>query len=188
VNREHFRAFLWLRWRLRVNQFRKAGTLNAVLFFVFVVLVLIAAVGFAVAGFLVGFFALPDAKPPVVRLLVWDGVIGAFLFFWMIGLMTDLQRAEGLAIDKVLHLPVSPTGAFLINYLSSLVSLTLIAFLPGMVGLILGQVCAGSVAMLLALPLLAAFVLAVTESRTSSRGGWRPSCPTRGGGERWSCS
>ena len=162
MNGKHFRAFLWLRWRLRVNQFRKAGTLSTVLFFVFVVLVLIAAVGFAVAGFLVGFFALPDAKPPVVRLLVWDGVIAAFLFFWMIGLLSDLQRSEGLALDKVMHLPVSPSGAFAINYLSSLVSLTLIAFLPGMVGLILGQVFAGSASMLLALPLLAAFVLAVT--------------------------
>src|SRR6185369_10076515 len=37
-----------------------------------------------------------------------------------------------------------------------------IAFVPGMVGLILGQVFAGSVRMLLALPLLAAFVLALT--------------------------
>src|SRR5204863_6821975 len=100
--------------------------------------------------------------PPVAHLLTWGGVIAAFLFFWLMGLLTDLQRSEALALDKVMHLPVSPSGAFVINYLSSLFSLTLIAFLPGMVGLIVGQVFAGSVAMLLALPLLAAFLLAVT--------------------------
>jgi hypothetical protein len=169
VNREHFQAFLWLRWRLRVNQFRKAGTLTTVLFFIFVVVVLIAAVGFAAIGFLVGLFVLPTVEP-VVRLLVWDGVIAAFLFYWIIGLVTELQRGEGLPIDKVLHLPVSPTGAFLINYLSSLFSLTLVAFLPGMIGLILGQVCAGSAAMILALPLLAAFVLAVTGTTYQFQG------------------
>jgi ABC-2 type transport system permease protein len=161
VNREHFLAFLWLRWRLRVNQFRKAGTLNTVFFFVFIVLALSAAVGLIVAGFLVGYLAMPQA-PPWVHLLVWDGIISVFLFFWTIGLLSDLQRSEALAIDKVIHLPVSPSGAFLINYLSSLFSVTLIMFVPGMIGLILGQVFAGSVRMLLALPLLVAFVLAVT--------------------------
>jgi hypothetical protein len=161
VNGEHFRAFLWLRWRLRVNQFRKAGTGNVVLFAVFVVLAAGASVGLFAAGFAVGFFALPGATP-VVQLFMWDGIVIVFLFFWMIGLLTDLQRTEGLALDKVLHLPVSPTGAFLINYLSSLFSLTLIAFVPGMIGLILGQAAARSYTVLLALPLLAAFVLALT--------------------------
>ncbi len=161
MNGEQLRAFLWLRWRLRVNQFRKAGTLNLVFFFVFVVLTLIAAVGLFIGGFAAGLLALPHATP-VVRLLVWDGVIAAFLFFWLAGLVADIQRAEGLALDKVLHLPVSPTGAFLTNYLSSLFSLTLLVFIPAMVGLILGQAAAGSGAVLLGLPLLAAFVLAVT--------------------------
>ncbi|VTR93864.1 Uncharacterized protein OS=Singulisphaera acidiphila (strain ATCC BAA-1392 / DSM 18658 / VKM B-2454 / MOB10) GN=Sinac_3783 PE=4 SV=1 [Gemmata massiliana] len=161
MNREHLSAFLWLRWRLRYNQFRKAGPLNAVLFVVFVVSTLIAAVGVLITGFLVGLFVLPQASP-TVRLLVWDGIVGAFLFFWMIGLLTELQRTEGLALDKVMHLPVSPSGAFVINYVSSLFSLTLITFVPAMFGLIIGDVCAGSVSMLLALPLLAAFVLAVT--------------------------
>ena len=42
MNREHLFAFLWLRWRLQVNQFRKAGALNAILFFF--------VVGFALVG------------------------------------------------------------------------------------------------------------------------------------------
>lgn len=176
MNREHLLAFLWLRWRLRVNQFRKAGTVNAVFFFIFVVLAGFAAIGLLAAGFLVGFLALPHA-PPAIRLLVWDGIIVAFLFFWVTGLFADLQRAESLAIDKVLHLPVSPSGVFLLNYLSSLFSLTLLAFLPGMIGLVVGEVCAGSLLMLLALPLLAAFILAIT-ALTYQFQGWLASLMT----------
>ena len=61
----------------------------------------------------------------MARLLTWDGIVLAFLFIWMIGLITELQRTEALSLDKFLHLPVSPIGAFLINYLSSLFSVSL---------------------------------------------------------------
>ena len=47
-------------------------------------------------------------------------LIVGFLFFWSIGLLTELQRTEPLSLSKFLHLPVSVNGAFLINYLSSL--------------------------------------------------------------------
>jgi ABC-2 type transport system permease protein len=176
VNLEHLRAFLLLRWRLRYNQFRKAGAVNAVFFAIYIVLALVASVGLFVTGLLVGLFAMPHA-PPAVRLYVWDGVVLVFLFFWLIGLLIELQRAEGLALDKILHLPVSPSGAFLVNYLSSLFSLTLIAFVPGMVGLILGQSISISPAMLLALPLLAAFILAITAV-TYQFQGWLASLMT----------
>jgi hypothetical protein len=162
VNRQHFKTFLWLRWRLRVNQFKKGGPVNLVIFGIIAVGALFAAAGMFVGGFFVGWLALPTAAPPAVRLYVWDGIILAFLFSWMIGLLTELQRTESLAIDKFLHLPVSITGAFCINYLSSLLSLTLLVFMPGAIGLVLGQTIAHGPVMLLALPLLAAFVLAIT--------------------------
>jgi hypothetical protein len=161
VNREHLKAFVWLRWRLRANQFKKAGTLNAVFTVLVTVLTAVAGVGLFVTGILVGLFAMPHASP-LVRLLVWDGVIVTFLFFWLIGLMTDLQRTEALALDKFLHLPVSISGAFLINYLSSLTSITLLMFLPGMIGLLIGQLFSQGLAVLLGFPLLAAFVFALT--------------------------
>src|SRR5262249_52187129 len=161
VNWQHLKAFLWLRWRLRVNQFRKAGALNAVLLIFALVVIGTAAVGLFFTGFFVGLFAMPHASP-VARLLVWDGVVVVFLFSWMIGLMADLQRSEGLAIDKFLHLPASPAGVFLVNYLSSLFSLTLIAFVPGMIGLVLGETLSEGPAVLLGLPVVASFLLMVT--------------------------
>ena len=54
----------------------------------------------------------------------------AFLFLWSVGLMAELQRSEPLVLSRFLHLPVSVRGAFLINYVSSLLSLSLIIFLP----------------------------------------------------------
>src|SRR5262249_21247827 len=85
-----------------------------------------------------------------------------FLFFWAIGLLADLQRSESLALDKFMHLPVSLTGAFLINYLSSLFSITLILFLSALVGFSLGLLFARGPALLAQLPLLAAFLFMVT--------------------------
>jgi len=56
---------------------------------------------------LVGLFALPQTSPGVL-LLVWDGLVVAFLFCWCIGLITDLQRSEVLSLDKFMHLPFLP--------------------------------------------------------------------------------
>ena len=66
---------------------------------------------------------------------VWDGLVVGFLFFWVIGLHDRVAADRGAVARKFLHLPVSLTGAFLINYLSSLVRLSLIVFGPAMLGL-----------------------------------------------------
>ncbi len=122
---------------------------------------LLIAAFMAVALFLIGLLLLPEA-PPSVLLYVWDGVVLVFLFWWGIGILTELQRSEALSLDKFLHLPVSLTSAFLINYCSSLLSLTMIVFLPAMIGLSFGLVFAFGPVMLLLFPLFAAFLLMVT--------------------------
>jgi ABC-2 type transport system permease protein len=170
VNLLHLRAFLWLRWRLRVNGFKRAGTVNAVLMAILAVLGFILAGVLFVVCLLVGLFALDEAAPDVF-LYVWDGLVVAFLFFWFTGLLTDLQRAEPLSLDKFLHLPVSLSGAFLVNYLSSLLSMNLVVFLPAVLGMILGLVFSRGPAMLLLLPLAAAFFLMVT-ALTHQFQGW----------------
>jgi ABC-2 type transport system permease protein len=93
VNLEHLRAFLWLRWRMRVNQVKRAGTLNAVLMGTFAVAALFAAVGGLIGGFMVGLSVLPKSSP-AVQMYVWDGLAVAFLFSWGMGILVDLQRSE----------------------------------------------------------------------------------------------
>src|SRR5262249_23739147 len=141
VNGEHLRAIFWLHWRLRANQLRKGGIANAVILgLLAVALVVLAALLFLVF-FLVGWFALARVSPSAL-LYVWDGLVVAFLFCWMTGLLTELQRSEALSLEKFLHLPVSLAAVFVLNYLSSLLSLNLILFVPAMAGLTLGLILA----------------------------------------------
>jgi ABC-2 type transport system permease protein len=76
--------------------------------------------------------------------------------------MIDLQRSEVLSLDRFLHLPVSLKGAFLINYIASLFSVTLVVFAPFMTTFAIGQALSRGPLMLLVLPLLVAFFLMVT--------------------------
>jgi hypothetical protein len=176
VNWQHFRALVWLRWRLRVNQMKRGGLANVI------ILALLAAGGVLlviflfVALFAVGLLALPQASPWVL-LYVWDGLTVVFLFLWTIGLLTDLQRSEALSLQKFLHLPVSLENAFLINYFSSLFSLNLLLFVPATVGLSLGLLLAKGPAMLWLFPLLAGFILMIT-ALTYQFQGWLASLMT----------
>ena len=161
MNWQHLQAFVWLRWRLLVNQFRRAGAVNAVLVTIFAVGAMVAVIPLFIAAFLVGTYAIPEASPAHL-LYAWDGVIVAFLFFWSIGVLTELQRTEPMALSKFLHLPVSVNGAFLINYLSSLCRLSMIVFLPVMLGFSLALVVTKGVFLLPVLPMLLAFLLMIT--------------------------
>lgn len=156
----HFAAIVWLRWRLGMNQLQRGGVLNTVLLALAAVASVLFAFGLFAGAFFIGWFA--AGWPNWVVLIVWDAVALGFLFVWMLGLLNEMQRAETLSLDKFLHLPVSPTGAFLINYLSSLVNVTLILFLAAALGLAIGQVAARGAWGLLNFPLIGAFVLAVT--------------------------
>src|SRR5262245_49676636 len=81
VNWEHLKAFVWLRWRLAMNQWRRAGTFNAVLMIIISVAAVVTAVPLFVGSFALGAFVIPRAAPAHL-LYVWDGLVVLFLFFW----------------------------------------------------------------------------------------------------------
>ena len=54
----HLKAFIWLRWRLAVNQTRRSGPCGAVVSGIITVLMTAGGGVMLVLGFLVGFFAL----------------------------------------------------------------------------------------------------------------------------------
>ena len=108
---------------------------------------------------------------------VWDGLVVAFLFFWMIGLIAELQRTDSLSLTKFMHLPVSLNSAFLINYLSSLLRLSLIIFVPVMLAYSLALIAVKGITMVPVLLLLAAFVLMIT-ALTYQFQGWLASLMT----------
>src|SRR5262249_29883523 len=80
VNWQHFKAFAWLRWRLFINQVRKAGVANLVAIIIMLVGGAVFALFVLFAAFLLGLIVLPDA-PPMAIMFVWDGVVVMFLFF-----------------------------------------------------------------------------------------------------------
>ena len=169
MNWAHLRAFVWLRWRLVANQTKRAGPVATIVSAIFAALMFAGGVIGLVAGFVAGFFAVGGGGG-MAAMVVWDGAVVGFTFFWLVGLMSELQRSEMLSLDRFLHLPVSPRGAFLINYLGSSFSLSLVLFLPAMIGLAAGLVFAEGPAMLVLFPLVAAFFLMVTALTYQFRG------------------
>jgi hypothetical protein len=170
VNWQHLQAIVWLRWRLLVNQWRRGGTLNAVLMMILAFGAAAIAIPLFFGCLALGVYLLPRATP-VHLLIAWDVLVVALLFFWCIGLVAELQRSEPLSLSKLMHLPVSLNEAFLINYLSSLLSLSLIVFLPIMLAFCLALVWTKGILMLPATVLLAAFLLMIT-ALTYQLQGW----------------
>jgi hypothetical protein len=166
---EQLRAFLWLRWRLRRNRLKRAAAGSVIIEAIFAALSIFSAFAAFVIAFVVGFLVLPKASNPVI-MLVWDGVVAGFLFLWMVDLVTELQRSEVLSLDKFLHLPVSLSSVFLMNYVSSLYSPYVTIFLPGMIGLTLGLTLSKGPIILFVFPMVATFFLMVTALTYQFRG------------------
>ena len=163
------RTIIWLRWRLTRNQWSRGGKLNAVL--TIIVAVIGLALGFAggIAGLLAGTFALSKASPTVM-LLVWDLIVVAFLFFWMIGVVSELQRSEMIDVSRLLHLPISLRNIFLVNYLASHLTSSIILLLPGMLGLSAGLILGGRGFMILMFPLALSIIFMITAWTYCLRG------------------
>lgn len=161
MNLAYLRAFIWLRWRLLVNGWRRGGTINFVLTMIFAGAALAASVPLFIGSFLAGFYALTDATPKLL-LYVWDGLALGFVAAWSLGLLTELQRTESLSLSKFMHLPVSLKSGFSINYVSSLVGLSTLMFVPALVGFCLGLALARGSWLLAALPLSVAFLFMIT--------------------------
>ena len=169
MNTTHLKTVVWLRWRLAANQLRRSGPGGAAVSVIFSILMAAGGVVMLLVGFLVGWLALRTGSSRAV-MVIWDGAIVGFVLFSMAGLISELQRADAMSLDRFLHLPVSPGGVFLINYLGSSVSLGLVLMLPAMIGLAAGLVLSRGPAMLVMFPLVAAFFLMMTALMYQFRG------------------
>lgn len=157
----HLRAILWMRWRVLLNRMRSRGKGSHVLLGIILVVGPLIAIGLFALALGVGREALPDASPKAV-MMSWLGLTMAFLFFWVSGLVTELQQSDSMSIKALLHLPVSLGWVFLYNYLGTFVSLSIAVFLPAMLGFWLAMLLVFGARMWLALPLILGFFLMVT--------------------------
>ena len=170
MNWSQLRTVLWLRWRLTRNQWsRRGGALTAALTILALVVALLVALGGGIGGAFAGALALSKASPQVM-LVVWDVTVGVFLFLWMIGVLAEIQRSETIDLGRLLHLPVSLRGIFVVNYLASHLTLSIVIFLPAALGLCAGLSWARGWMMVLLVPLVLSFVFMVTAWTYCLRG------------------
>jgi hypothetical protein len=169
MNWPQLKIILWLRWRLMCNQWKRTRGLGAV----FAVLIVIFAFSLAAlcftGGLLGAVFGLDKASPMAV-MMVWFCVTVVFLFFWMIGLLTELQRSETIDLQKLMHLPVALGQMFVINYLVSHFTWGIVVIVPVMIGLGIGLAFARGPEMILLIPLALSMVFMVTAWTYCLRG------------------
>ncbi len=166
----HFWTFVWLRWRIRINQLRHGSSLGKALAAILLVSFALSCVGALVVSGILG-ATLPRLIPRESYFLFWDGISAIFCFVWLVHVATDVQRTEAITLDRILHLPVAFSQAFAINYLSFLMSMTLVLMFVSCLGFTVGSCFAiGPIALLFPIPLVF-FLLAIT-ALTYQLQGW----------------
>jgi hypothetical protein len=168
VNWDQLKSVLWLRWRLTRNQWRRGGGIGAILAAILVVGVCVMALGSFVGAF-AGAFAMRAVRPQVVN-TVWFVLTGGFLLFWLLSLIQDLQRSESIDLQRLMHLPVALGQIFVVNYVASHLSVTIVIMVPAMMGMALGLAIARSPVMLLLIPLALSMVFMITAWTYCLRG------------------
>lgn len=157
----HLRAVVWLRWKLSQRRWhrkgrwlRGMGVLAAGLAVVMGCLSFLLALG-------LGVFLLPKAEPVVV-LITWGVLIVFFVAFRLCGVITSLQRGEGLPLDNLLHLPFASHQVFLLNFSLSQLTLSTVILVPALVGLAIASTVALDFGNVVLIPASLALVLCVS--------------------------
>jgi len=169
MNREQLKTICWLRWRLMCNQSLRSRGLGAIIAVLIGATAVLLAGGSFIGGLLFGTFPLAHASPMAI-MGAWAGVTIVFLFFWMIGLLTELQRSETIDLQRLMHLPVALGQMFIINYLVSHFTLSIALFVPLMIGLAIGLVIGHGLEMGMLIPLALSMVFMITAWTYCLRG------------------
>lgn len=169
MNWEQIKTILWLRWRLICNQSRRSRGVGLAVSILIGVGATFFALGAFVGGFLGGMLGLGNSSPTIIW-LTWFIFTIAFLFFWMIGLVTELQRSESIDLQKLMHLPVALGQLFFINFLVSHFTLSIVIAVPAMLGLALGLAIGRSFEMLLLIPLAGSMIFMISAWTYCFRG------------------
>ncbi len=161
MNWPQLNTILWLRWRLTRNQWAKSGGVGAVIAAIVAVLgALLSIAGFG-GGWAVGALGMGQVSSLAVA-MAWLGLTAALCFFWMIGLLQELQRSESIDLQRLMHLPVALGQIFVVNYVASHAAISLALIVPAMMGLAIGMAISRGASMLLLIPLALSMVFMIT--------------------------
>ena len=169
MSARRLKAIFLLRWQLSRNAFRRAGAFSAAIYIILRILFLLGLVGGTIGAFFLGKSDLLAANPDRILWLL-SGAISAFLFFWLIGLLAELQRSDSLDHRRMAHLPISLKEMFLFNYVVSHWTPSCLLFLPISAGFVAGTMLRFGGRMALIFGLLVLMILAVSSWTYALRG------------------
>ena len=98
---------------------------------------ILLSLGLAVGFYFLG-MAAAKTETPAARLLLLDLPAALYLFFWLWGLLMEVQRSDIIDLRRLLHLPVSLRMVYLFNFIATLAGPLLLLSLPGAVALLCG--------------------------------------------------
>ncbi len=169
MNWDQIRTVLWLRWRLTRNQWTRSRGLGTVIAIIVTTLMGVLSAGAFAGGFAAGAFGLRDAKPEPIKWVLFGLTVG-FIFIWIVGLLTELQRSETIDLQRLMHLPVALQPMFIINYLATHLVLSVALVVPAVIGLALGLAFGGHPLLFAIAPLFLSMVFMITAWTYCLRG------------------
>ncbi len=169
MSARRLKAVFLLRWQLSRNAFHRASAFSAAVYVILRVLFLLGLVGGTIGAFFLGKSDVLAANPNRILWLV-SGAISAFLFFWLIGLLAELQRSDSLDPRRMAHLPISRKEMFLFNYAVSHWTPSCLLFLSISAGFVIGTMFRFGERMALAFGLLVLMILAISSWTYALRG------------------
>ena len=158
--RGYVSAIFWLRWKLWRRRWHRQGPLlKAIGVIGTVIAIPLCALSFLIAlG--IGIVALPTASPTFVA-ITWAVSLSFFIYLRIMGLWFSLQQDDGLAFDRLLHLPIPFNTVFYINFVLSQISFSNLFFLPAFVGLAIASALVLPSGNVVLVPAVLAFALCV---------------------------
>ena len=160
MNLNQFMALVRLRFQLSLNQIRKGGAVNSIL----ASIISVGLIIFAISSFLgtIVFGGVWLRQLEVDRILgLWNIVVMGFLTMWSFYLMNRIHQNDVISMDKLLHLPTTFHGAFLLNFLSTFTNLTMLSVAPTIIGLAIAMPIARGWSLAIAIPLTLSFLFMV---------------------------
>jgi hypothetical protein len=155
-------ALIYLKRQLAYRRWQREPLLGRILLAIFYAIFGLGAIFAIFLAALAGYFLYAKGAEPSIYTIVWNAVVGAFVVAWFVNISTDIQRNEAISLDRLLHLPISPSQAFTMNYFSSWINFPMLYFASTCIGLFIGGSFAVGPKLLLGIVPLIVYLTMVT--------------------------
>lgn len=161
MNLNQLIALIRLRFQLTLNQIKKGGAANSILFVIIAAVIVLTVVSSFFSAIVFGAIWIKEFESNRI-LLMWNVISIGFLVAWIFNVMNRIQQSDAISIDKLLHLPITFHGAFILNFVSTFANFTLLSVAPVMIGIAIAMPIARGWSSAVAIPLTLSFLFMAT--------------------------